>query len=1166
MPNVFDQFDNASSASAPAVLPSAGANVFDQFDKLPVGGEDTHYLASLGAGIDTGLIANTLGAPVDLATAALNVVPRALGYKGIENPVGGSESINALLGRIGLGTEAVPANTPGERIAQETGRGIGMMVGPNVLAKGRAISGIVGPAAEGIEGVLGAGSVPANAAIGAGSGIVGGAAEEVTPEPYKPLAYTVGSLAGGVGGAGAAAAATGLGRGAASLYNSVPPLRASTRNATAATNAADRFRTVASDPTNAIFDLLNTPPAANANEFVPGSVPTTAELTGDVGLLGAQRYREANSPEFGRAVIEQRGANNTARMNFLEDQAPSLATPEDTQAYLRKFLSDSDAVAVQEIERQRQAAEQAIPLATLQPEEQGALARGTIEAERAPQGAALAADEQNALGALNEASGQFGGQAPLGTPEEAAATISQAGASIRGPAATAYAAEQQRLRALRDSIDPTGSMGMRPDPIKNAVQQIGQIFPAEGGAQLSGIERHLYDTVGQWGSLIPVERAFQLRANINGRLRGLQGSDPQEALRLELLKNGVDEAIAQAASDVQAGEQAGVIHQGLAPLAERMMGVENDRQLGPSFTQDVARAYAANPATLRAAGRDETGRGILEAANLGDDALRTRGVSGGNGGGGPRESGPGNSASGQGVPQDAELIPLTPKAREKFAEWNAGYRQMGQTFRGETPGALHAVGKILQKGGAYDSYRLTDAEVPWLFVNKGPNARQAVDRLLAAAPDAAPALDDALAFSLRRAAQNPDGTLNLPKYEAWLKQHGGALSARPELMQRFSTAAQAQRRLNDIRDAIAQHAKDNPLNPGWSDASVLGRYFKPGAEGASQMAEYARITGRRSEAQQAAMDYAAYDFARAAVRDGQVVPKLADTWIRNHKGALSAIPGLKERFADAATAQRSVEAAIEAHETARTEFTQSVAGAFIQDDPDRAIARVFSGANRQQKAAMLMDITKGSKAAQEGLQRAAVDYIRQKFEGAPLAGSEAGAMMPKRMADFVEQNRDVLATLFPGRIANFEALAKDLKRGSLVQSAKVNRAGSDTAELTAGRHGEHPNDIGAATAAILAERVGEHAGHHLGLLGHLAGTVSAVGTVMGRMLLGNAKNALKVREDALFDRMLMHPEFAKEVLQANPAKAAKVRPSIGSTFRGRLIQQMLIANAGLQFQ
>src|SRR6185312_9488512 len=133
---------------------------------------------------------------------------------------------------------------------------------------------------------------------------------------------------------------------------------------------------------------------------------------------------------------------------------------------------------------------------------------------------------------------------------------------------------------------------------------------------------------------------------------------------------------------------------------------------------DVARAYAASPTARRAAAGSPDVRSLVEQGSGGNEPVRARGSAGALGTPSQGAGRSGSAESPAGVPQDAGLTPLTPEARERFAEWNAGYRQMGQTFRGETPGTLHAVGKILQKGGAYDSYRLTDAEVPWLFVNK----------------------------------------------------------------------------------------------------------------------------------------------------------------------------------------------------------------------------------------------------------------------------------------------------------------------------------------------------------------------------------------------------------------------------------------------------------------
>ncbi len=1149
-PPILSDIDNALAGAKPPPEPKAKPSA----------------LANLAAGADTGLIAGSLGAPVDLATAGVNVIPHALGYKGIQSPVAGSEWWNNLLAQVGVGTASIPPQDKAAEVEQSIGQGIGGMLGPNMAAKAKALTGIVGPAAKGVEDMLASGSVPANAAIGALSGVGGEAGAAVAPPGYENLGYEVGSLGVGIPAGFGVAAADAIGRGAGHLYDTIPPLQASTREAVASQGAADRLRASAADPA-AAMENVGTALDTGRHELIPGSLGTTADLSGDVGLLGTQRAQERKSTNLGDVMLERRGQAATARSDALETMAPSLASPEDTQNYLKQFLANSDAATDQVIQTHQQNAGHALQGASPQmlPEEQGALARGAVEAERAPQASALVEAEQGATSNLAAATGQFGGQEALGSVEQRAAAPAAYGAAMRDPIADAYAAEKSRLQTMRNAIDPNGTMGMQPTAAKAAVGQIKDMFTPASGAQFSGPEQNLYNTVSGWGNLIPVDQAFQMRANINGRLRQTLDHSPQESLRLGMLKRGIDQSIGDAVNDIGVGEQAGVIHQGLPPIADRLSGDLNQEGVGANFQADVARAYAASPTARRAAARSPDVRSLVNQGISGDEPVRPGGSAGPAGPSGESAIGPGGASGAEGVPQEP-LTPLTADARNKFSEWNTGYRQMGQTFRGETPGKLHAVGKILQKGGAYDSYKLTDAEVPWMFANSGKTSRDAIDRFLAAGGPPK-AIDDALSFSLRRAAQNDDRTLNLPEYDKWFSSHGAAVSVRPELLNKFGTAARAQRRLDDIQTAIAEHAKANPLKPGWSDSSILPRFFKPGPEGAERMAEYQRITGNRPEAQKAAIDHAAFSFAQAAVRDGAVVPRLADGWLRQHDGALSAVPGLKDKFANATEAQKTVENAISEHETARDEFTKSVAGAFMQDDPEKAISRVFTGANRSQKAKLLMDLTKGNKAAQEGLQRAAIDHIKAKLAGAAVPGSEAGALGPVRFGKFVDENRQVLGTLFPGRLPNFDAIAADLKRSALVPNAKM-PGGSDTAELRSKMgHDEHGNNLGTAATMLLAEHAGEHVGRGVGhVFGHALGALmapaAAVGSLAGKMVLGNAKTALKLRTDSLFDRILLDPHFAMDMNRAYPKKPASTRPSIRATLHGRMVQQAIFAARG----
>lgn len=134
-------------------------------------------MEQIGTGASEG-IASMLGLPVDAMTGGLN----ALGL-GIENPVGGSESIKGLLSPFM--SDAAP-ETAGQRI----GRRVGQDVGAGAVA---------GP----VAGVGSLGGMALNAASGVGSGLAGGATAEVTDNPIANIAA---SLMGGMAPVGIGAA------------------------------------------------------------------------------------------------------------------------------------------------------------------------------------------------------------------------------------------------------------------------------------------------------------------------------------------------------------------------------------------------------------------------------------------------------------------------------------------------------------------------------------------------------------------------------------------------------------------------------------------------------------------------------------------------------------------------------------------------------------------------------------------------------------------------------------------------------------------------------------------------------------------------------------------------------------------------------------------------
>jgi hypothetical protein len=1055
----------------------------------------------IASGLVTGPVAQTLGAPVDLATGTINAVAEAArslasdvahpvdtltgmlpvvgeainpggatrdiqrqrdilatpligagnsqkaqtlsglvtGNKLESQPTapipGGSEWFNQVLGAAGLPTtENTQPTTTAGKLLQQGSRAAGAFAGPGIAGKLAGAAGL--PAADEALSALAPGNITQNLAYGAASGVAGEAGKELAPPGYERVGETIGSLAGGIVPAGAIAGTVGLARGAQHI---LPPITAAGREAAAGNLASQALERSAADP-NAAFDALQDRVEADNAELIPGSKPTTAELANGPGLAALERTRARQNPQMATAVTEQRAENNEARVKALSGMAPETATPEAAQTALRQHLQSIDDLGAKNLEAARQGVENTFEPATTTLEQQ----------------------ENQAQSEATNAVNSLGGAEAMGSAEERTAAPAAYGAAMRDPAQEAYVAERSRLNDLRQAVDPSGTMGMRPDAAKAAVGDINDTFKPEGGVMYSGAERHLYDTVNGWGSLIPIDQAFQMRANINGRLAQAMDHSPQEAKRLLMLKQGVDQSIADAVGDTQVAEQAGAINKDAPPIEDRIAGLASTPGMGPSFIQDVARAYASNPTALRAARGDETGRGILAAADRQAEPVPAGTVVGGGGEGRDPNGGSGGGAGGEGVPQEPALTPLTDEARQRFAQWNQEYAEMKRQFQGETAGKLHAVGKMLQKGGAHDSFKLADSQVPWLFVDGKQTAKEDIQRFLAATPpEAHQALDNAYSFSLRRAAQNPDtGALDLPKYNRWLTAHEAGLSERPELLNRFNTAAKAQQRLNDIRSDLAD------LQKSYADALK-------GAE----------------------------------------------------KGATSD------------------------HLDARNAFTKSVAGQFIGDDPDKAIMRVFTGPDRAQKVQTLMGLMAGNKPAIEGLQRAAIDHIIEKYSGSAMAGAESGALKPQMLQDFIAANRGVLDVLFPGGLAkNFDALSEDLKRSQLVPNAKL-PGGSDTMQLqnAAKEHEVEPDkgNLLQLATAFAAERAGE-------ALTGIPGAAIAVPLTM-RWLKGKS-SALQLRANQMLDQMLLDPKYAVEMRNAYPAKGEVVRPAVMNRFAARVVQ------------
>lgn len=301
--------NGAAAATEPDVPPQA-----------PSVGERLDRQLNLGTRAVGRGVAGLIGAPVDLATAAINTVGSGInlagravgrdpGIKPIHEPVGGSESIQnlfaGLANKLGVNMGPPPeAMTSAENL---TGKVVENMTGFGLpaayLAKmaGGAVRGgtaaaelnpIMRPYGEAIEtsakmapGVAAnyaaARPVLVDTAAGAGAGV----GQHLAPE--TPLGQLFGTLAGGVGGATAFNVATAPYAGTKAVVNYLRPDKtvpgATTR---IADMAGERIQGAAIDPAEAAINIRT-----KTQQYRDAGItePTAGLLSEDPGLIGVEK-------------------------------------------------------------------------------------------------------------------------------------------------------------------------------------------------------------------------------------------------------------------------------------------------------------------------------------------------------------------------------------------------------------------------------------------------------------------------------------------------------------------------------------------------------------------------------------------------------------------------------------------------------------------------------------------------------------------------------------------------------------------------------------------------------------------------------------------------------------------------------------------------------------
>lgn len=275
--------------------------------------------AQLGAGATEG-ITGTLGMVADAINPwnpiarTINRTSELFGGKPVVQESNVGHTLNQGLGAvIGYNPENVPAATSHDRLIRSIGAGL---------------TGALIPGEEGFT-VL---NMIKNAAIGAGAGAGSDVAQENAPDNLKPIVGAVGGIAGALATHGAIEAPGLMAKAAARV---VDPYVAAASHTAAEAQAATKFASQAKSP-QTVRDMLETSP-----EIVPGSQPTTAQLTGDTGLLSGERAEQVkNSAPY----AEVRGEQNSARVgaiNGLEEGGDVQALPQAIKAQFDAVDADT---------------------------------------------------------------------------------------------------------------------------------------------------------------------------------------------------------------------------------------------------------------------------------------------------------------------------------------------------------------------------------------------------------------------------------------------------------------------------------------------------------------------------------------------------------------------------------------------------------------------------------------------------------------------------------------------------------------------------------------------------------------------------------------------------------------------------------------------------------
>ena len=575
-------------------------------------------LANFVAGANNAILGD-LGAPIDIATGAMNLIPRGINaatgssIPTIQNPVGGSDWLKDQFGKISVDPRTVQPANEWERMMQGAGGAVAQV--PMMALGGAGLARIASGLPKAIGNSLAAsgGSTGLSAALTALAAGTGGAtgqlAEDKAPETLKPYANFAGNLVGASGAAYLPTAAKTIFRPVASSLGNAGVAWPTwlggpgkqTVNGVNATNSqlltkgqqlsdmlgsggVQKLNTFGTVETRAreLEQQLAAPGISDADrvqaqrelnvlqpqreQLVPGNEPTVAQLvptTPDAtsgrkqGTVDyEQSMRTINNPEFAERKRQQNNANAAS----LQGLAPGSTGPEAVSAMFLRHLDAMDA-----------ARDADVSAAT-------AGVTGRVAAIGEPGsaigiGQGIRDDVEPSLNAIDQS-----GQSRVAGATTATKTATDAlggkgaadyhGNTIRGFLDQHNQGAKILESRLWDAIDPDGNLALSDKPAIDAAHQVKAAFDPKDWPDVNPVLRRWVNTLTNSNGVQAFSRFRQNYSDLASDIRTMRGAQTPDANALRLLgmlKDGMQASV-QSAIDGQVAHEAQAVASGaMAP-------------------------------------------------------------------------------------------------------------------------------------------------------------------------------------------------------------------------------------------------------------------------------------------------------------------------------------------------------------------------------------------------------------------------------------------------------------------------------------------------------------------------------------------------------------------------------------------------------------------------